>query len=341
MKLLNRRNIQIINTLLFILLVSTTYVCISFYYSKDLAKTNAKRILKNSWLRIDKNCNNNNNIECIKENVKKIKKTKLKLSKLECYFCYGEHDVLLKLYSSKYVNENLYELGLENVNSTLQKRQKKSSEKFKFLAIPTFNKEYFSFIKIKNKEQKVINYLFIEYDQRFILYNIISKLIIFIIIPSIVIISFIKNNSVNKEHFFSITLGSRFFGLFFLVGIIIYRFMIELFFINHFSYISINFNEWIHNMINLNKNVEFIIYFLFVIISFVGTLFIIKSLKNVRLSKKNSSTFFINCLQFIAIVLCIYKINNNVEIDIFEIGFYILSLTLSIYKIESQDIGKC
>ena len=52
MKHLTKKKLEIINTLVFIILVSTTYVCISFYYTKDLAKTNTKKILKNYWINV-------------------------------------------------------------------------------------------------------------------------------------------------------------------------------------------------------------------------------------------------------------------------------------------------
>ena len=337
MKLLNNKNFQILNLIIFILLISTTYVCISFYYSKDLAKTSAKKILKTTWVKINQDCKENKNMSCIKNKVNEIKKINLVLENLECYFCYGNHKINLNVYKPQYVDKNIYKLGLEKSNNKLKKRQQKSSEKFKFLTIPTFNKNYFSFIEIKDLNRVTIGYLFISYNQINILYNIISKLIIFIIFPSIFLMSLVKNQKTSAQNVFTLTLGSRFFGLFFFIGIIIYRFIIEFFYLDHFSYINQNFNKWIHNMINLNKNIEFLLYILFLIIIFIGTIFLLKSIKETGLNKKSFSTFIINCLQFFSIVFCIYRINNEVDITFLEVLVYIITFGASIIKFDNED----
>ena len=189
MKHLTKKKLEIINTLVFIVLVSTTYVCISFYYTKDLAKTNTKKILKNYWINISQECSKERTISCYNKSLRKFKDIELKFSDLKCYFCKGDNKIEIKLFNYNYVNENLFKLGFERtVDNKLKKRQKKSSEKFKFLTIPTFNKEYFSYIEL-NSNNGETPILYISYDQRLILFNIISSLVLFIIFPYLIIIS--------------------------------------------------------------------------------------------------------------------------------------------------------
>ena len=90
-------------------------------------------------------------------------------------------------------------------------------------------------------------------------------------------------------------------------------------------------------MINLNKNIEFLLYILFLIIIFIGTIFLLKSIKETGLNKKSFSTFIINCLQFFSIVFCIYRINNEVDITFLEVLVYIITFGASIIKFDNED----
>ena len=336
MKHLTKKKLEIINTLVFIVLVSITYVCISFYYTKDLAKTNTKKILKNYWINISQECSNEKTISCYNKSLRKFKDIELKFSDLKCYFCKGDNKIEIKLFKYNYVNENLFKLGFERtIDNKLQKRQKKSSEKFKFLTIPTFNKEYFSYIELNsNNGQTPI--LYISYDQRLILFNIISSLVIFIIFPYLIIISFLHNGLNKKSNIFNIALSSSYFGFYMFLGLLIYRFLIQFFYKDYSYYIGLNFNSWIHSLINLNKNIELVIYSSFLCILFLCTIYVIKTYKTAKVDKKSIFTFGCNCMQFISIVFCIYNINNDAKINFVE--FILYSITFILFFIKN-DIG--
>lgn len=332
MKLLSKRNLQLINILVFITLVSIIYVCISFYYTKDLTKTNAKIILKNYWINISTECSNEKTFSCYDKSFKKFEDMELKFRDLKCYFCKRNNKIDIKLLKYNYVNENLFKLGLERTaDNKLKKRQKKTSEKFKFLTIPTFNKEYFSFIVLSDNNGKN-HILYIEYKQTLILLNIILSLIIFIIFPYLIIISFFQNGLNKKSNIFNIALSSKYFAFFVFIGFLIYRFLTQFFYKDYSHYIDLNFNPWVQNSINLNKNIELVIYSGLLCILFLFTIYIIKTYNLASTHRKSIFTFGCNCMQFISIVFCIYHINNGGKINFVESLVYCITFVLFFIK---------